>query len=1237
MKRRILSFLLALCMVLTLSPITVYAAPDSAEKSDLVGMQARAEQTNPLYDEDRQKTPSLYDPPKLFSTLNSAESADLRSGNDNSLLTLINGLEQRQPTISVLWKISASEISTNDDLEALLLAVFAVAMSHTGAPTQGDYLLWQYAGMSCHAEVFDERSGNYFLRLTYNVQYYTTAEQEAAVTAKLDEVMASFGFTEETGDYDKIKTIYDYICANVTYDYANLNDDNYTLKHTAYAALIDGTAVCQGYALLLYRMLLSAGIDNRIISGTANGGGHGWNIVALNNFYYNADSTWDAGQTEYSYFLKCPDNFTDHVRDAEFDTAEFHAYYPMGAADYVPGGSSIHASGTCGEDVNWVLGSDGILTVSGTGSMDDYEKAEDAPWYDYRDYVLGVVVEEGVQHVGNYAFAKYPRLCAVSVASGSVGKLAFYNCDALLAVDLLEGVENVGQQAFNHCDILAAVSVPIGMKRFGGQAFEYCDALQAVLITDLAAWCDIEFAAINANPLSQFADLYLNEEKITDLVIPAGVTQIKPFAFTEGNFTSVTLPDGVKSIGESAFFRAKMAEVDLPLGLETIGKSAFSMCQSLSKIIVPEGVKTIGWEAFGNTGLKEIHLPSTLESIEDYTFYGVSGADLYITDLAAWCNVSLVNRMSHPNRGGGDLYLNGVKVTDLVIPSGVEEIKPFTFYNGTYTSVTIPSGVKTIGNSAFYESNVAKLTLPEGLLVLDSAAFARCQSLDAVTLPETLTTIGSNAFEYTRIKTLRIPASVTEIGQWAFAQNYYLTTIHFDGNAPSFGNNCFTGSTITAYYPAGNPTWTPDVLQNYGGNITWVALCMDHTAVPIPGKEPDCTQTGLTEGSKCSKCGEILVAQETIPANGHTEVNDIAVAPDCINPGLSAGSHCSVCGEILSGQQQLDPLGHSFTQYISNNDATAEADGTKTAVCDRDDCGEVSTITDEGSQMVSLEITTPPAKTEYLAGREELDVTGAIATVTRANGQTFTVEITNDMVTGFDNTAPGKQTLTVSCLGLSAPLSVVIRGAVVVFQMDDGTEISRAEYPFGAEVTIPADPVKPSDETYTYTFTGWDKPVTTADADAIYTATFVSSYIDYTIVFQYDDGTIIAQQTLHYGDEVTIPAEPEKPEGTEETDIFRGWDKAVSPTCTGSVTYTAVFGPEVLPGDFTGDDLVTDDDAIYLLWHTLFPERYPLQGNGDLTGDDLVTDDDAIYLLWHTLFPERYPLTTTIQKRGKEK
>ncbi|MCD8085029.1 MAG: hypothetical protein LUF28_01630 [Clostridiales bacterium] len=240
-----------------------------------------------------------------------------------------------------------------DDYDENILAEIATAaMEHTGVPNEGDYLAWQGAAYSSTASI-SSSGGYYYLAITYTfTNYYTTAAQEEELAAKLKTVMASLDLDSKC-DYQKVLAIHDYICANVTYDYTNLDNDSYTLKYTAYAALINGTAVCQGYATLFYRMALMAGLDARYISGTAtNGtgetGAHGWNIVKVGNSYYNIDTTWDDGTSTNNYFLKGSDNFAaDHVRDSDYTTTAFTTAYPVSDSDC----SADHSWGTPG--FNW--------------------------------------------------------------------------------------------------------------------------------------------------------------------------------------------------------------------------------------------------------------------------------------------------------------------------------------------------------------------------------------------------------------------------------------------------------------------------------------------------------------------------------------------------------------------------------------------------------------------------------------------------------------------------------------------------------------------------------------------------------------------------------------------------------------------------------------------------------------------------------------------------------------------
>ena len=115
--------------------------------------------------------------------------------------------------------------------------------------------------------------------------------------------------------------------------------------------------------------------------------------------------------------------------------------------------------------------------------------------------------------------------------------------------------------------------------------------------------------------------------------------------------------------------------------------------------------------------------------------------------------------------------------------------------------------------------------------------------------------------------------------------------------------------------------------------------CAHVNTTVIAGKSPTCTESGLTDGSKCTKCGEILVEQEIIKANGHTEVIDKAVAPTCTETGLTEGKHCDVCGEVLVKQDVVDALGHTEIIDKAVAPTCTETGLTEGKHCDV--CGEV--------------------------------------------------------------------------------------------------------------------------------------------------------------------------------------------------------------------------------------------------------------------------------------------------------
>ena len=264
-----------------------------------------------------------------------SRSVQYTSDKQSLIKTFRQQLVNRAETIALYYH--CNQKITQDFFDEFSAELFNGAVAHTGVGKEGDYIRWHYQGWRVNANYKTDRNGGYNLNITYNMYYLSDASQESQMDQAVSNVLKSLNLSNKT-DYQKIKAIYDYICSNITYDYVNLNDDSYLLKHTAYAALINKTAVCQGYATLFYRLSLESGVDTRVITGDS-GGPHAWNIVKLNGKYYNLDSTWDAGSSSYYYFLKSMNDFSNHTRYEEYQTSDFTSAYPMAEKSYSESGN----------------------------------------------------------------------------------------------------------------------------------------------------------------------------------------------------------------------------------------------------------------------------------------------------------------------------------------------------------------------------------------------------------------------------------------------------------------------------------------------------------------------------------------------------------------------------------------------------------------------------------------------------------------------------------------------------------------------------------------------------------------------------------------------------------------------------------------------------------------------------------------------------------------------------------
>ena len=1164
--KRFLSILLVLCLVAAWLPAGALAQENEIPE------QLSGSWINPLYADviGPEDLPELQIQPQKKSG-GSAYYEDPAS----AAAVVREAMENRSGSVSFGYMIPKDDYS-NEGLGRIAGAILDYACAHTGVPTQGDYLTWQYGGASFGAQAYGPNGDGsaYYSDITFNLRYYTTAQQEATVTQAVKELLATLNPTGS--DYQKLTTVYDWICDNIVYDYDNLYNDAYTLKYSAYAALINRTAVCQGYSLLLYRLALEMGIDCRIISGigiTNEGSGdHAWNILKVGGKYYNADATWDinfCANDDYRYYLLNEANFSPkHVRDAEYSTSAFFGAYPMGESNYdpsmepeIPEEPEVPQipSGTCGENLTWTL-KDGVLTISGTGEMERWHKEDSAPWAAYRDQITSVVLEEGVTNIGPYAFYNCSNLTNVVIPDGVTHILdnSFQCCSSLTSVVIPDTVVRVGTCAFNECTSLTDVVIGSGLAQIEVCTFSNCSSLKQIVIPDNITYISylafdyctaLEEVTIGANVEQIGFECFNGCESLktvyfvggapengigmdafgcveADVYYPRGDASWTADAMQNYGGTLTWVPYGEMPTSGSCGANTTWNFADGVLTLS--GTGAIDSYESeapwesfgdqIQTLVIEEGVTTIGEYNFvGLMGLTDIYLPASLEYIGPNAFvYGMGDniENVYIPDLGAWCAVECANYYwSNPLSYAENLYVNGEIVTDLVIPEGTTRI-----------------GDNIFGSTWMFES----LVIPESVTSIGSRAFFGCETLKTVTIHANLDSVGEYAFHMSGVQ-----------------------TVTFTGDAPADYENLFNfyNSVVTVYYPAANDTWDEVVAADLwniefipgdgastsgtcGDNLTWNltegVLTISGTGDMYDyedGWDPEAyvaPWSGLEFGTVIIEEGVTGIGNNAFMWSG---VNTVSIADSVTSIGEGAFAFCQWMTEVNLPANLTELGDNAFGVCVALKNVTIP--------------GSVKTI---GCAAFS--------------GCEWLE------SVVIEEG----VEVIGESAFSF--------------CGMS---SIVLPETI--------TNIGMGAFAYCynlKEITVPASVNR------------IDSGAFDATGDSL-TITFCGS----APVFEgNEEGDIILGM---------VPVTCYYPAGDAS------WT-AVIPTVHGSVTWISYGEEEIIPGDMDGDGVLDDKDVAQLLWHTLFPASFAICGDADFNHDGVVDDADVAYLLWHTLFPNAFPL-----------
>lgn len=440
--------------------------------------------------------------------------------------------------------------------------------------------------------------------------------------------------------------------------------------------------------------------------------GNGWNFDASNNTLTLTNGSYDFSGEENALRPLNPD---------------VQLVVESGAK--LTGGAAGDGSG-----VTWQLTentddpSTYTLTISGSGAMEDFPFGSYQPWYSFHDQITSVVVSPGVTSIGQCAFSRFAKLTHVDIADSviSIGWDAFYYCSSLTNITIPQSVTYIGPLAFFHCTNLSSITLSNNITSIGSSAFEDCTNLTSITIP----------GSVTSIGLAAFC----NCTKLTSITIPDSVTTIDLEAFKNcSSLTSITIPGSVTSIGPYVF--------DGCTSLNDISYSGTSesVISALSGYVptlvtfdygdkVPEAKRMI--KVFVKTG-GTLTAPTTLPTVSGYEFKGWLTKDGEPYDFTV------------APTGQFTLYANWEKIPDPKpepkpepepeTPTYTLTVKGGTFtYNGgeamTSASVPVDAEVKvTLNQSAVPEGMVFDLWAMDEASLLGNPAVAYNQ--ESFTIP----------------------------------------------------------------------------------------------------------------------------------------------------------------------------------------------------------------------------------------------------------------------------------------------------------------------------------------------------------------------------------------------------------------------------------------------------------------------------------------------------------------------
>jgi len=586
-------------------------------------------------------------------------------------------------------------------------------------------------------------------------------------------------------------------------------------------------------------------------------------------------------------------------------------------------------------------------------------------------------IGDGVEAIDGYTFQYCTSLDTVVLGEkvASIGTCSFYGTTALKQIELPDTLTTIAARAFENSAI-ESVAIPASTINIANTAFDCCKNVTAYTVDpENPNYCSDSHGALfnkDKTTLITFPGAYSGAyvipasvltidynafaycDGLTNITIPDTVTSIggKSFMYCEG-LTDVVLPNGITKIEYDVFVGCvNLESVYIPEGVTSIGNYAFENCNSLKQIVIPEGTETIGVYAFKNCdSLQSVTIPVSLTKISNNAFFGANQitAVYYGGSEEAWGqikiesnNSALTNAEIYYNAApiitypveGGNIYIEratglvidadetitaaeipqmveGVTVVGIgdkafyycksleavSIPETVTSIGEYGFYYcSALKEIDIPDGVSEIGTFAFNLCHtLTRIEIPSAMTEIKKDTFSRCNNLETVVIPESIKTIGDHAFyDCPKLMNVTIPDGVETIENWAFAQTG-IVEIKVPDSVTNFGYSMFYGcKNLTSVTLGKGITTIPNQC---------FAECDSLVAYEIPAH---ITALEHSVFSGCGKLEQVMLPEGigTIPLNTFNSCTALKsiIIPDSVKTvGSGAFNGCSALESVVIG------------------------------------------------------------------------------------------------------------------------------------------------------------------------------------------------------------------------------------------------------------------------------------------------------------------------------------------------